>query len=251
MLATERQNYIIKKIKKEGGVQVEELAKELDVSLMTIRRDLQRLSEEGWIERCHGGAIAKQEVPYVEKISVQAEEKKLIAQKAFSYIKDGDCIFLDAGTTNLYLAKELKGFQDLTIVTNDLEIGCYVNKLNFKLIICGGWIQKDTSCMLGTMTNIALQELKIDVAFLGAASIDGQFDVLTPTESKAVYKRLAVKNSSYSYLLVDSSKFNRKAMLKINNLRDYTGIITTYQFDKEELELIERKNIHIINVQKL
>ena len=85
MLATERQNYIVTKIKEEGGVEVEKLAKELDVSLMTIRRDLQHLSEEGWIERCHGGAIAKKEVPYTKKISVQGDEKKRIAKA-----KEGD-----------------------------------------------------------------------------------------------------------------------------------------------------------------
>lgn len=250
MLAQERQNYIVQKLKKEGGVHVEELAQELDVSTMTIRRDLQRLSKEGWIERCHGGALAKKEVPYVEKITVQGDEKKLIAKKALEYINDGDCIFLDAGTTNLYLAQELHRFRDLTIITNDLEIGSYVNKLDFEVIICGGRIQKDTACMMGIMTDNALRSLKMDVAFVGAASIDEEFDVLTPTESKSVYKMLAVENSSYSYLMVDSTKFNRKAMLKINNLKDYTGVITTYQFDKEELELIEKKNIHIINAQE-
>lgn len=247
MLATERQNYIVTKIKEEGGVEVEKLAKELDVSLMTIRRDLQHLSEEGWIERCHGGAIAKKEVPYTKKISAQGDEKKQIAKKALSYINDGDCIFLDAGTTNLYLAKELKKLDNLTIVTNDLEIGHYVNKLNCEMIICGGWIQKDTSCMMGMLTENTLRELKIDAAFIGAASIDEEFEVLTPTEEKVAYKRLAIANSCYSYLLVDSSKFNRKAMRRINNMGDYTGVITTYQFEKEELELIEKKKIHIIN----
>ena len=247
MLATERQNYIIEKIKADGGVEVEKLARELDVSLMTIRRDLQRLSEEGWIERCHGGAIAKKEVPYTKKITTRGEEKEQIAKKAISYIHDGDCIFLDAGTTNLKLAKELGRFHNLTVVTNDLEIGHYINGLDCELIICGGYVQKENACMMGMITNNTLRGLKMDVAFIGAASIDEQFDVLTPTEDKAVYKRLAIANSIYSYLLVDSSKFNRKAMRKVNNLRDYTGIITTCQFEAEELELIEKKNIHIIN----
>lgn len=247
MIATERQNFILSKIKQEGGVSVERLAKELDVSLMTIRRDLQHLSEEGWIERCHGGAIAKQEVPYKTKINEQGEEKQRIAQKAVSYINEGDCIFLDAGTTNLYLAKELKRFQKLTVVTNDLEIGHLVNQYNFEVIICGGWIQKDTVCMVGMITNNTLHGLKMDVAFLGAASIDENFDVLTPTEEKAVYKRMAVANSSYSYLVVDSTKFNRKAMRRINNLKDYTGVITTYSFDEEEIARAEKKNIHMIH----
>ena len=246
MLATERQNFILEKIKKEGGVSVEQLALALDVSLMTIRRDLQHLSEEGWIERCHGGAIAKKEVPYQTKMNEQGEEKQRIAKMAVSFIHDGDCIFLDAGTTTLYLARELEKFQNLTVITNDLEIGYLVSKFHFELIICGGWIQKSTACMMGMITNNTLRGLKMDVAFLGAASIDENFDVLTPTEDKAVYKRLAIANSSYHYLLVDSTKFNRKAMRRIDTLRDYTGVITTYSFDEEEQARIDKKNIHII-----
>lgn len=246
MLATERQQQIINKIKSDGGVTVEELANEYEVSLMTIRRDLEYLSSQGIIERCHGGAIAKTEEPYSEKIEHREDEKELIATKALDFIKDGDCIFLDAGTTNLCLAKKLGKFKNLTVITNDLEIGYLVRRYNFDLMLCGGRVQKATSCTLGDYTNQMLSEIKTDVAFIGAASIDKEFEVLTPTENKVIYKRQVIRNATQSFLLVDASKFNQKAMRCINKLSDYTGVITTYSFSTEELKKIDKEHIYII-----
>lgn len=250
MLAAERQNYILQELKKNGGngVSVGSLAQELDVSFMTIRRDLQKMSEAGKIERCHGGAIMKTEVSYIEKSTSRSDEKRAIAEKAAGLVSEGDCIFLDAGTTTFQMLKFLEHYKKLTIVTNDLEIGYQAYKMNFDVIMCGGKIQESTACMFGMMTNEALKQIKFDYAFIGAASIDEHFDVLTPTEAKAVYKRTAIDNSNYSYLLVDSGKFNKRAIIKINNLCDYTGIITTYRFNKEEEKRINKNNIYIISV---
>lgn len=249
MFAGERQKYILEQLRANGDVSVEKLAKELDVSLMTIRRDLQKMSDEGQIERYHGGAVIKSEEPYVKKAVCHNEEKLAIAKKAVDMIKDGNCIFLDAGTTTFQMVPLLEQFHDLTIVTNDFEIAYKVARMKFDVIIIGGKLQKTTSCMFGMMTNDALQQLKFDKAFMGAATIDEQFDVLTPTEVKATYKRTVVENSNYSYLLVDSSKFNRRAMVKVNNLRDYTGVITTYQFSEDEMVQILKNDISIISVK--
>lgn len=248
MFASERQKYILEQLRGNGGVSVESLAKELDVSLMTIRRDLQKMSDAGQIERCYGGAVIKSEEPYVEKAVSHSEEKSAIAKKAVSMLKEGNCIFLDAGTTTFQMLPLLERFNSLTIVTNDLEIGYRASKMKFDVTIIGGMLQKTTACMYGMLTNDALKQLKFDQAFIGAATIDEHFDVLTPTEIKAIYKRIVLENSNYSYLLVDSGKFNKRAMVKVNNLRDYTGVITTYQFGEEEKKQIHKNNISIISV---
>lgn len=248
MLANERKKYILEQLREKGGVSVEVLAKELDVSLMTIRRDLQKLSDAGQIERCHGGAIIKSEEPYGEKAVSHNKEKIAIAQKAASLVKNGNCIFLDAGTTTFQMLPLLEKYEGLTIVTNDLEIGYKASRMKFDIIIVGGWVQKTTACMCGMMTNDALKQLKFDQAFIGAATIDEQFNVLTPTELKAAYKRSVIENSNYSYLLVDAGKFNKQAMIKVNNLQNYTGVITTYQFNAKEKKQIQENSISIIPV---
>lgn len=247
MLINERKKYILEQIREKGGVSVEDLARKLGVSLMTIRRDLRKLSDLGLIERCHGGAVFKEE-PYATKAISHKDEKNAIAKKAVSIIKDGDCIFLDAGTTTFQMLKFMEEYKRLTIVTNDLEIGYKASKMQAEVIIVGGFVQKSTACMYGMITNDMIKQLKFDISFIGAATIDEQFNVLTPTEQKAVYKKNVIKNSNQSYLLVDSSKFNKQAMIKVNNLKNYSGVITTYQFDSEEKQLILDKNISIIPV---
>lgn len=146
------------------------------------------------------------------------------------------------------MLKFMEEYKRLTIVTNDLEIGYKASKMQAEVIIVGGFVQKSTACMYGMITNDMIKQLKFDISFIGAATIDEQFNVLTPTEQKAVYKKNVIKNSNQSYLLVDSSKFNKQAMIKVNNLKNYSGVITTYQFDSEEKQLILDKNISIIPV---
>ena len=108
MLAAERQSKIIEMTERKGSVQVEELASELKVSAMTIRRDLVKLQEEGKLERCHGGAVAKQEENYAQKQTSNKTEKEKIAGMCASFVAEGDIIFLDAGTTTYEIAKRIK-----------------------------------------------------------------------------------------------------------------------------------------------
>ena len=107
MLAAERQTEITRLIEARGSVQVEELARELKVSAMTIRRDLLKLEETGRIERCHGGAVAKQEVSYEDKQIRNKWEKNRIAEKCAGLVSSGDTVFLDAGTTTYEIAKKI------------------------------------------------------------------------------------------------------------------------------------------------
>ena len=141
MLAAERQTKIIGLIEERGSVQVEELAQELKVSAMTIRRDLVKLEETGRIERCRGGAVAKQEVSYEDKQIRNKREKYKIAEKCAGLVSTGDTVFLDAGTTTYEIAKRICGMQGVTIVTNDLEIAQVVKQGSAELFVCGGRVQ--------------------------------------------------------------------------------------------------------------
>lgn len=248
MLAVERQEIILNKIKLGGSVQCEELAKELDVSVMTIRRDLEKLKQEGSIERFHGGAIAKKEVPYMDKQVKNLDTKELIAREAATYVEPGDVVFLDAGTTTYNIATLLMDRTDITIVTNDIEIAHLLKHSEMEVIVCGGVVQSTTGSMLGSFANEIIRHINIDIAFMGAASIDRNFFVLTPTMAKGEFKSLVMRNSKLSYLVVDDSKFNRHAMLKINHLKSYTGVITNKEFSEEEQIAVKKYNINIIPV---
>lgn len=248
MLPAERQMKIIDLISKNGSVQVDELAKMLDVSLMTIRRDLEKMKQEGKIDRCHGGAIVKREVPYTEKRVLETEGKHLIAEQSIRLIKKGQVVYLDAGTTTYEIAKRLMDIPNLTIITNDLEITHLLLESNANLLICGGLVQKSTGSMIGALANMMMDNLRVDIAFLGAQSIDDQYNVLTPTMDKAVMKQTICKNAKEKYLVVDSSKFGRQALIKINHLSDYTAVITNKSFTPEEEKRLKEMRATVITV---
>lgn len=248
MLAAERHLKIIEIIGRNGSVQVEELAKALDVSLMTIRRDLEKLKLEGRIDRCHGGAIIKREVPYTKKRIMEPEEKHRIAEECAELVKKGNIVYLDAGTTTYEVANAIKEVPNLTVITNDIEIARLLLDSAVNLIICGGSVQKTTGSMVGALANQIMENLRVDIAFIGAQSIDDRFNVLTPTMDKAVMKQTICKNSKEKYLVVDSSKFGRQALIKINHLSDYTAVITNKKFTQEEEKRIREMRITLISV---
>ena len=248
MLPVERQSKIIEMISNNGSVQVDELARLLDVSLMTIRRDLEKMKQEGKIDRCHGGAIVKREVPYTEKRELEPEGRHRIAEQCILLLKKGQVVYLDAGTTTYEIAKRLFDIPNLTIITNDLEIARLILQSNANLIICGGVVQKSTGSMIGAMANMMMDNLRVDIAFLGAQSIDDQYNVLTPTMDKAVMKQTICRNTKEKYLVVDSSKFGRQALIKINHMSDYTAVITNKKFTSEEEKKLRELRATVISV---
>lgn len=248
MLSVERHLKIIEIISELGSAQVDQLAQMLDVSPMTIRRDLEKLKKEGVIERCHGGAIMKQETTYADKSVSRNKEKVAIAKKCAEYVKKEDTIFLDAGTTTYEIARCIKDISGITVITNDLEIAQLLKASEVDLIICGGHVQKTTGSMYGFFANQMMESFRMSIGFFGAASIDNQYNVLTPTLEKTFLKRMVINNCQRSFLAVDASKFNRKALLKINHFKDYTGIVTDKVFTQKEQKEMEEAGIRIISV---
>lgn len=248
MFIAERQTKILEMIQKEGSVQVESLAKDLEVSPMTIRRDLRRLKEEGVIERCHGGAVLKQEITYADKQVSNKEIKEQIAAKSVERIKDNYVVFLDAGTTTYEIAKRITSLQGILVVTNDLEIAQFLKNTDVELMVCGGVVQKSTGSMYGYYATQMMETLQFDVGFFGAASIDSQYQILTPTIDKVFLKKLLLKNCKESYLVVDDSKFYRKALNKVADLKDYSGIITNHKFRANDMVMFQKSGLEIIRI---
>lgn len=252
MLAEERYTRVIAILRERGFAKVEELAKHLDVSDMTIRRDLEKCQEAGLLQRCHGGAILvgvnQKEVSFEDKSSKNSEVKKQIAQSCTGFVVEGMSVFLDAGTTTFEIAQKLRAIPRLTVVTNDIRISYALLGSGLKLLLLGGCVQKSTGSVIGQLAEQMIQQLSFDVAFLGANAINEQFEVMTPTIDKVFYKRSVLKNSASSYLAVDHSKFYRRALHRINCLSEYSGVVTDRCFNAEEQELIGRKEINIVSL---
>lgn len=246
MLAAERQLKIIELVQEYGGVQVETLAKALNVSAMTIRRDLEKLQNEDILERCHGGAVAKQEITYTDKQMSHREIKVQLAKICAKFVKEGDTVFLDAGTTTFEIARLIKDLSGIMLVTNDLEIAQFAKDGEAEIFICGGHVQKSTGSVFGHYATQMLEDFRFDVGFFGAASINEDFEVMTPTIDKMWLKRRTPKQCRSSYLAVDHSKFGKQAMTRVNTLGDYTGIVTDKEFTEKEKEKLKQLHAKII-----
>lgn len=236
-----------------SAVRVEDLAAKFEVSPMTIRRDLSKLAAaDPNIRRCRGGAMLvtdiTSEATFPDKSIVSITEKKALAQRAFPLIQAGQIIYLDAGTTCYELAKLLAEHpMDVEVVTNDLQTAALLGEKHYSVLLTGGALEPGTSCLLGSFAEAALRMLHLDLAFLGATSIDDAFQVSTPTQAKAFMKRLVLAQSAQAFLLADTTKFHHRSRYPIYDLEDLDGVFTDMAFSAEDLELIEKRHINIMD----
>lgn len=252
MLPEERRKKILEILNENGSVTIGELARRFGVSEMTVRRDLDRCRGVSRLERCRGGAVLRKEnvgeEDYSKKRSANLEVKRRIASYCAGLVTKGMQVYLDAGTTTFCIAQELLTVPGVTFLTNDLKTALFLSRHRRDVIFVGGHIQNSTGSAVGPITLEMMGEFFVDIAFVGAASINDSFDVLTPTIEKAFMKRAALQSAKECFLVADSSKFHRSALVRINSLSDYTAVVTEYPFTEEERRLAQQKKIEIIQV---
>lgn len=244
MLPIERKQQILSRIIQNGKIEIESLAEELNVSGMTIRRDLAVLEQEGRVVRTHGGAVAPDslisEVPYQNKITKNTTEKKAIAELAVEMIPENANILLDSGTTTLEIAKKVKFRKDLVIITNDIKISLELLDSTSKVICTGGDLQRGVGSLLGAHVQHLLNQIQVDILFLGAHAIDEKSGITAPTLEKALVKKLMIQSARHTWLVADSSKFDKQSFARICSLAEITGIITDNGLPPEQRNKFEQ-----------
>ena len=232
MNTTQRRYEIYEKLKKDKTVQVSELAKVYSVSLMTIRRDLDSLENQGLATKSYGGATLNEssstEPSFEIKEGMSQSDKKEIAIYASTLIQDGDSIYLDCGTTCLELFKRIH-HKKITIFTKA------------KIIMAPGVYNPVTQAALSESTIQFFQNYYIDKAFISVLGLDLDYGVSIPSMSDALVKKAILDSSNKKICMVDHTKFHKKYMSKIANIDDFDMIITD---DKLE------SDIHVKNIIK-
>lgn len=247
MFAEERRKKIINFLENEKRASVNELSKNFDVSRATIRRDLSELEKSGFLRRTHGGAIlsgsSKLEPSFKEKEDKLAAEKRIIGKKAAEIIKDGDTVFIDAGTTTRYIIDFLKNKKDLTIVTHALHIINKVNEdnLDCELIVIGGNFKWSTEAMIGPMAEDYLKKLRVDKSFIGSNGFNLDAGATTPDLREAKIKELALEIAGENFLLFDQSKWEEVYFYRFAGLNQIDFIITDSIEENREKRLKEEK----------
>jgi DeoR family transcriptional regulator, aga operon transcriptional repressor len=234
MLIEERRQHILSLIQKNGRVLVDELSSSLDLSKITIRKDLDYLESKDLLVRTHGGALP-----------LHQEEKSRIAKAAAAMVSEGQCIILDSGTTTTGIARELASFQHLTIITNALNIATDLAQSNSEIIQIGGTLRKNSLSAVGPLAEDLLKEMHADIVFLGVDGFDIQIGLTTPNVLEARVNRAMVKAAEKVVAVCDSSKFNRRSLALIVPTSAIDHLITDRNLPPEELRAIREAGIEV------
>lgn len=242
----ERRASMFTRLQRDGKATIHEMAQDLGVSSMTIRRDLRPFVDQGKATISMGvaylidaeGMAATSLLPNTT-IDARAVQKQAIGRAAAQLVEDGDTIAIDCGTTPLQLARHL-GDQRLTVVTNSLPVaGVIGDRPTIKLIYAPGEYSVDSQGMVGPLTVDFFHTIRVDKAFLGAHGFDAAGGANEPVLGDATAKRAMLEAARASYLLVDSSKYGNVHLMALSRLSDFSCVITDNEFDvgrRAELE---------------
>ncbi|GAA5220939.1 DeoR/GlpR family DNA-binding transcription regulator [Membranihabitans marinus] len=223
MKVSERHRYILDKLNLLGHIYVADLSEELEVSPVTIRKDLTYLEDKSLLYRIHGGASQSdphiQEKQISEKIHINYAEKLTLAMKAKSYVQPGDSIMLGSGTTMAILAQQLKQINNLTIVTSALQVAMDLgeNPSN-KIIILGGNMRNTSSSTIGSHAEAMLDHYVCNKLFLSVDGIDIQQGLTTASNFEASLNRKMIQRCAQFIVLADASKLGKISVGKIADL---------------------------------
>ena len=251
MLIGERRQYILGQIQRDGRVLISELADALGISRITIRKDLDDLASKGLARRTHGGALPAQGSALLdpalhEKEQRQLKEKQRIARAAAALVTEGMCIVLDSGTTTTAIARELRRFARLTVITNALNIATELAGTDFEIILTGGTLRKNSFSLVGPPAEDMLREVRADILFLGVDGFDAKTGVMTPNLLESRVNRAMVRASGRVVAVCDSTKFGRRSLALIVPPTAIHTVVTDDQISPEDLEALTSANIEVI-----
>lgn len=230
-LPEHRRSFILKAVEDRGSVTVVELAERLEVSMMTIRRDLVELEKEGAVRRVHGGAVSVRgrsyEPLYPTRALQQSEAKERIGRLAASLVADGDSIALDIGTTIFEVARALVGRRNMTVLTPSLHVAnLFISSPDVRLVVSGGIVRPVEGSCIGELSRLAFKRLYVDRAFLGVACIDAVYGISDHNWDDALIKQAMIEGAREVVVVADSAKFGTVAFAHVADFTQVHKIVT-------------------------
>lgn len=250
MLNEERRRAILEIVNRENRVLVLDLAKRFETSQVTIRKDLEALHAHGLIHRTHGGALparegALEDPTLREKEKLHHQEKLRIAQAAAAMVQEGQVLILDSGTTTTEIARALRNFRNLTIVTNAVNIAAELSGTAVEVILTGGTLRKNSFSLVGPIAEETLHRLHADVLFLGVDGFDVQYGLSTPNLLEAKVNRVMVEVAKRKVAVCDASKFGRRSLSLIAPPAALDAVITDRAVPKSDLRALKKTGIEV------
>ena len=250
MLIEERRRAILETLNREGRVLVADLARQFETSEVTIRKDLELLHGHGLVHRTHGGALpahegALEDPTLREKEKLHRAEKLRIAGAAARLVQEGQVVILDSGTTTTAIARAMRGFRNLTIVTNAVNIAAELSGAAAEVILTGGTLRQNSFSLVGPIAEETLRRLHADILFLGVDGFDVHYGLSTPNLLEAKVNRVMVEVAKRTVAVCDSSKFGRRSLSLIVPPSALQHIITDKNIPKSDLRALKKAGIEV------
>lgn len=250
MLNEERRRLIVEMVKHDGRVLVGSLAKHFRTSQVTIRKDLDLLQAQGQIHRSHGGALPAQtrvlEDPTLrEKEKLHSKEKLQIARAASRMVNEGQVVILDSGTTTTAIARALRDFENLTVITNAVNIAAELSGSSVEVILTGGSLRKNSFSLVGPIAEETLHRLNADILFLGVDGFDLHYGLSTPNLLEAKVNRAMMDVARVTVAVCDSSKFGKRSLSSIAPVSEIHHLISDRGISKHDLAALKKTGMQV------
>ena len=254
MLDVERRQKMVALVEQHDGATVRELSQTFAVSEATVRRDLILLSKEGLLERGHGGAAPRHarrsqglpELPLLERAGLQISEKQQIGRAAARHVEAGDVILINGGTTTAQMIRHLDHVQDLTVITNALNIVSLLAPYqHIKTVITGGVLRNSELSMLGVLTEDALHNLRADKLFMSSPAIHVDYGFSADDMTEVESDRNMMASAQEITVLADHTKFGKIAMMRVAPIESARRIITSSNTSSAMVAALREQGIEV------
>lgn len=248
---TDRHQLILQKLQENGRVSIQELSDLMEVSGVTIRKDLKLLEDKNLLFRTRGGGSINNpytsEKPIDEKEAIRAEEKQKIARAALALIGQNDAIIIGSGTTVFQVARCLHPAKHLTVITPAVKVTLELcRRPNVEILQLGGLIRPNSSSVAGSYAEQVLEGISCGVLFLGVDGIDLDFGLSITNLSEATLNQKMIESAQVVAVLADSSKFGRRGLGRVCGLDQVHYIVTDSGVPAATVEMLEERGVQVI-----
>ncbi|MDQ2067035.1 DeoR/GlpR family DNA-binding transcription regulator [Xinfangfangia sp. CPCC 101601] len=245
-----RQTEIVEIARAEGRVVVEDLAQRFDVTLQTIRRDLTELAEAGFLDRIHGGAVARTgvvNIGYEQRRRMAQEAKEAIARACAAEIPDNSSLILNLGTTTEAVARALLHHKNITVITNNMNVANTLQaNPGCEIIVTGGTLRRSDGGLVGDLAIQFFDQFKVDFAVIGTSALDLDGDMLDFDLAEVRVSRAILARARRSFLVTDRSKLGRSAPARIASLSAIDTVFTDQAFPPTLARACQEWNTRVV-----
>jgi DeoR/GlpR family transcriptional regulator of sugar metabolism len=251
LLKEQRQRQILRSLQKNGQVTIPALSEEFSVSEVTIRRDLRDLADKRLLERTHGGAVVayptQAEAPVIQRMLTESETKDAIGRAAASLIDDGEAVLIGSGSTTAYVARYLIHREELTVVTNALNVGVELAAAkNVMVVVVGGMLRSSELSLIGHIAEQSLQEVRVDKVIIGIPAISLESGLSNDYMPEVKTDRAIINMASELIVVADHTKLGKTASAYLAPLEIVTTLVTDSGADPNYLAAIQKIGVNVI-----